>query len=654
MKAGPSNEVSTVDLLAGVPLLASLAPAEIEEVAAACVERSHRKGSTLWRVGDPADSFVVVATGELEVWGGGEHPKVVARLGPGEVLGEVALLLGEARTATVTVARPSRLLEIDAATFSHLASSRIGVLEHVSRVVSKRLASRMSDETTGRRTNAVGVLAAPGQPGKSMVAACLAALFGRAGGGDALLVRIDHPADAGPRTAALSDLAREGGDALWAHVVKDGTAPLLPVRLGDDGTDDLTDALDRLVSALGPRYSAMVFDLPKSPVVTAAAVAEVCDVLVELVERPGSATPAPHTAHTRVLEVLNLYSNGSEAVPINACEPFVLPPDLALVGLDPSAAAGYVLAHPRSPVTPPLERLARKVLGTTVGLALGGGAAFGMSHIGVVRVLEEHGVPVDLLVGSSMGSIVALGSAAGMSGAEMQELAERVGTKRNVLSAVSDLTLSRPGLLRGDRLVALLAPLLGPVQRFEDLQRPCQTVAADIETGERVCIGEGMLADAFRASSAVPLLWSPVRRDGRVLVDGSVVDPVPADVVREAGADICIAVNVVPQLKKGVDTVLTRATKRLNTLNPMAWSSGARDMPNVFDVVMSSLQTLEYELGNFKAASADIRLNIDLADFTWIEFYRPTELIERGAQAAERALPQIRRVLADHAAAGAR
>jgi NTE family protein len=142
------------------------------------------------------------------------------------------------------------------------------------------------------------------------------------------------------------------------------------------------------------------------------------------------------------------------------------------------------------------------------------------------------------------------------------------------------------------------------------------------------------------------VLWSPVRRDGRTLVDGAVVDPVPADVVQEMGGDVCIAVNVVPTVKKGVTTVLSRATRVVNSLNPFSYLNESRKMPNIFDVGMNSLQLLQYELGNFKALDADVRVNIDASDFTWIEFYRAEELIERGAAAAEAALPEIKEALA--------
>ncbi|MEJ2083569.1 MAG: hypothetical protein P8Y94_15715, partial [Acidobacteriota bacterium] len=114
---------------------------------------------------------------------------------------------------------------------------------------------------------------------------------------------------------------------------------------------------------------------------------------------------------------------------------------------------------------------------------------------------------------------------------------------------------------------------------------------------------------------------------------------------QDMGADLCIAVNVVPPLKKGVTTVMNRAYKQINRLNPLSYVGTREDLPNMFDIVMNSLQILQYELGNFKAISADVLINPGLSDFTWIEYYRSHELIDRGMEAAEKALPAIEKAL---------
>jgi NTE family protein len=141
------------------------------------------------------------------------------------------------------------------------------------------------------------------------------------------------------------------------------------------------------------------------------------------------------------------------------------------------------------------------------------------------------------------------------------------------------------------------------------------------------------------------MVMTPVRVGERVLVDGGVADPVPAEVTREMGADLTVAVNVVPRLKRGVETVISSWYRKVNAFNPLTYLASAEEMPSMFDIVMNSMQTLQHELGNFKAISADVLINPDLSDFTWIEYYRADELIDRGADAARRALPAIEKVV---------
>jgi NTE family protein len=128
-------------------------------------------------------------------------------------------------------------------------------------------------------------------------------------------------------------------------------------------------------------------------------------------------------------------------------------------------------------------------------------------------------------------------------------------------------------------------------------------------------------------------------------VDGGVADPVPAETARHMGADLVIGVPIVPPMKKGVVTEISKWTGRLNLLNPFAYMSGARDMPNSFDITMNSLQTLQHELGRYKVMSADVAIAPDLSDFTWTDFDKAAQLIDRGIEAAEAALPDLHRML---------
>ena len=617
-------------LLARTPLFSVFTPQELTQIAALFVERRVAAGDTVCVEGEPGDSFLVIAAGELEVWGAGQ---VVRRLGAGEFLGEVSLLLGGARTATVTAARSSTLLVLGKEAFDRTLLAHPKVLEYLSRILSRRLATAARTRPPARRSTSVVVTGPAAMRGKSLVAASLALFLAEFSGGSALLVRVAAGGAALEKLCAATEaeiraaLRRETEDVAS-----------LELEAPADATElQLVDAWNALLERLA-EHRFVVIDLGAGPPPLVAAARQFANHRVELVAEPAAATKG-------ALAVVNLHNPACSPRAISHCEPFVLPRNESLGGGGALAQARRLQAAPRAPASPPLRRLARKLLGTTVGIAVGGGAAFGIAHLGVLQALEEGGIEIDLLAGTSMGSIVAVGYATGLTPREMIDIAERIGTKRTTLSAL-DFTLSRPGLLAGNRLIDIFMPLAKGTD-FRDLLVPCRTVATDIESGECVTIDEGPLDMAFRASCSVPVLWAPVRYRGRVLVDGGVVNPVPADTVQAMGADVVIAVNAVPPLRRGVDTVLSRVYKRINRLNPLAYLGGSRDLPNLFDVTMNSIQQLQHELGNFKAISADVRIVPDMSEFTWIEFYRPSELIARGYEAGVRAVPEVRRVLAE-------
>jgi NTE family protein len=645
----------TVEVLARVPLFSCFTEHELREVAQHFVEVSFHKNDVICKEGDVGDAFYVVLSGELEVWGGKHQSVVISRLGPGEVLGEMSLLTGAKRAATVTASRNAKLLALSKADFDRYFLQNAKALEYFSKILCKRLASLARGEAVAQATTTIGVIGEHALKGKTLVAATVAGLLRDFTKRSVLLVNLHRLTGRGRRarsgTPLLTDIAEETVERIRSRLTARKADPMsltLGVRTTD--TEHVCAAgLSALITKLSEEFPFMVLDLGTDREVLSQAGEGVCNVLIKLV---ADAQPVPEPQNGRAaksFQVVNLFNKSSAPLPINHCEPFVMRTDSALAHHDTWAQAEYIRTHPWSPASPALHRLARKILGISVGIALGGGAAFGVAHVGVFRVLEDNNIPIDLVAGCSMGSIVGIGYAAGIRAQQMIDIASRIGNVRTTMSAL-DVNLTRPGFLAGNRMIKIFSPLMGPVQNFEDLYLPCRAVATDIETGERVLLGSGRLDAAFRASASVPMIWSPVKHDGRILVDGGVVDPVPAEVVNGMGADVCIAVNAVPQLKKGVDTVLSRLSRVMKRFDPLSYLGASQDFPNLFDIIMNTIQTLQYELGNFKAIAADVRINLNLSDYTWIEFYRAKELIERGAVAAERAVPEIKRVLAERLA----
>lgn len=194
------------------------------------------------------------------------------------------------------------------------------------------------------------------------------------------------------------------------------------------------------------------------------------------------------------------------------------------------------------------------------GLALSGGGAQGLAHIGVLRALEDAGIRPDYLAGTSMGGVIAAAYASGLTPDEIERIAADVSQTRNLLR-LADLSIPQQGIVRGDRMLEFFDKHVRG-STFADLRIPLTLVAADLNTGQEVHIRDGSVAEALRATVSIPGIFTPVERDGMRLVDGGLLNNLPVDAVRQMGADIVLAVNV----DAGTDSIW-QAVSRLRPLS---------------------------------------------------------------------------------------
>ncbi len=229
-----------------------------------------------------------------------------------------------------------------------------------------------------------------------------------------------------------------------------------------------------------------------------------------------------------------------------------------------------------------------------IGLALGGGGPKGLAHIGVIKTLERNNIPVDLIAGTSAGSIVGAFYAARRNIAEIEDYIMNKNWLA-MLSILADPSL-RSGLFQGRRAQAFLEGYLGKDNlQFSDLKIPFQAVAVDLGNGKAVSMGEGPVVPAVLASCAVPMLFKPVRIGNRLLVDGGVTSPVPVETVRRMGADIVIAVNLNKQ-----------------------YSCDCQDRDlNFFSVAQHSFSIMMHNIASYETKSADLLLNPDVHAIHW-------------------------------------
>lgn len=257
-----------------------------------------------------------------------------------------------------------------------------------------------------------------------------------------------------------------------------------------------------------------------------------------------------------------------------------------------------------------------------VALVLGGGGSKGFAHVGAIEVLEEHNIPIDLIVGSSAGSAV------GALYADNKNIEE---TKQILLKAKSNELLDYSFIGSFRMFHSLSSPIKGQAyenfifdnmraQYFSELKIPLVAVTVDAKTGEIFIIKDGPIAPAIRASSAVPLAISPVNLYGRTLIDGGVVEPVPVPTAKLFKPELIIAISI-------------------NNAPP-------KDMPsNSIDLGYRASWLSYYTLSQTQAESADINIHPDLSGFGMFEDHRKEELYNLGRQAALDALPQIKKKL---------
>jgi NTE family protein len=251
----------------------------------------------------------------------------------------------------------------------------------------------------------------------------------------------------------------------------------------------------------------------------------------------------------------------------------------------------------------------------SIALVLGGGAARGFSHVGVIKAMEENGIPIDMLVGTSMGSIVAGLYAGGLSTENLIEIMALTDKAQ-----LFDITIPpRGGIMNTDKLFIFLNELLGG-QTFSDIPKLFYSVITELRSGEDVALNEGLVARGIQASMSIPGMFPPVRINDKYYVDGGMKNPVPVDVARYKGADIVIGVDV----KKDLQEV---------------------DYNNIINNLQLTLWFMTEGYSQMRIDAADVVIMPDVKYDSYMEYQRDQYFIQEGYEAGLRAIPQIKAVI---------
>jgi len=271
----------------------------------------------------------------------------------------------------------------------------------------------------------------------------------------------------------------------------------------------------------------------------------------------------------------------------------------------------------------------------SVGLVLSGGGARGLAHIGVLRVLEREGIPVDFLAGTSMGGVIAAGYAAGMSSYDLERESLVATQKRHMLRLV-DPSMPKGGLIRGERVLAFFKKEFGE-KTFSDLNLPLSLLAVDLKSHKEIVLQEGLVALGLRATTSLPGIFMPVEINGLQLVDGGILNNLPVDIARKMGAEVVIAVDIGLANNEGIG----------QWVGNHRWiPEGIANTLEVFDNCLYAMRIVEQE-NKLRQFPPDVLICPELPTNvnTVVGYNKVTELVAAGERAVEEHLSEINKLL---------
>jgi NTE family protein len=545
--------------LRNIPFFSGLDDSVLDAISRRLQREHYHKGAAVFLEDEPGNCMYVIETGQVKVVAErGNQEKIFGYLGPGNFFGEMALLLGERRSATARVVIDADLLVLRKDDFDEL----LEIHPQIALMMSQELGRRLT------RSNTAPIL----REEFNIVAAL----------GTATPTLARNLAQVTGEAVTILDLGGLANISLDPASLRQANVTL--VRGGDIlEPEALADRLSQLVERY---YWVLLAIAPYETPLTLKAI-ELADVTVQV--------------------------GGKEPGWLKT----VAPKGFWRADAEPEA----------------LQRLARRISQRLVGLALSSGNARGMAHIGVLKVLEEEGIPIDMLAGTSAGSVFGAMYAAGRSIKEMIEFAVYVQKQYNFISGFRywDVRVPpRTGLIKGHGVLKYLRRWILD-KTFDQLKVPLYIIATDLISGEEIVFDRGPVADAVRASMSVIGVFEPAQVAGRFLIDGGSVNPVPTQLLADKGISIILASNVIPSLE---DRIHRRELKREGRL------------PNVIGILSGAMEIMESEIIKSRMGPVDILIQPDIARYGTLEYDKVYEIIKRGEEAARSQIPAIRQRLA--------
>ncbi len=615
---------------------------------------SYPKGAVLFQENTPGDSLYIIVSGSVRILKSSKTSKVsdkdtLAYLNRGDVLGEMALLAGEPRSNTAIVDSTAELLVITKREFDALLEKNPSMAVHLSRILSSRLASiHRSGSNTPQATKIFALLPAVPPHDQAMFALNLGlsiveqtrrkVLLCTASDSGALMVK-----SLGVRAPVITENAVRDGVLQDPHLFEQalGIHPSgleilqLESRLFAGPINNVAYAFFSLVRDI---YDICLVILPST---LHGSLSFVINDFDKVLVVAGPQSQSADWQSIRALENMGL-ARKPERIWLSTqstTAPEEFPIDIKFewdsTWAERAGSGGSAfLSETQSPAQRSMDRLVRKLANLTVGFAMGSGAAFGYALIGMLRVLEREGITPDVISGTSMGALIGSFYAAGIPSRELEDIACSITRKR--LLGMADFIIPRTGIIRGNGILKFLRGYLGD-KTFRDLTLPFACVATDIQTGKEIILDSGNVAEAVRASLSLPFFFQPYYLDGRYLVDGGLVNPVPTSIIVAQGANILLSANLTSKAsERRVPGMIGWWRRHFPTI---------MRGPSILEIMMKTIYIMQYEISQARSEIAHVVMNVKAHSLLWWDLDQAKKMISLGEASAEEMLPKIKSLL---------
>ncbi len=629
----------------------------------------YKKGQVIYKEGAVPSGFHVLISGRVMIYTQDRYGKqnVLEYLHRGKYFGIISALTGEPHSVSAKAINDCLMLEIPRAAFEAVLKRVPQIAIEVSKTLSRRLRHKDTHAKKIFETTIIAVLSAYPDVGKTVYASNLAFSLSKEAHKSVVILDIAAP----DKIHRMPDIlgTRDnykvfnlssrllGVEQVKDFIYKDKFGVDIVYMSYANNTDFWPKSVVEIVSLLVNEYHYIILDLPschEEPILTILNQADIIHILASPVVRHlrGTARLTGRLQEdfqfppSKVKVVVNQGKVYAKMKTEEQVRLLKQPVFASLPSIEGPVSGRAVLEKPDSPYAKVLRRISRQEGDCLTGLALGVGLAYGFCHIGVLKVLEEEKIPIDIVSGASIGSVFASMWALGWSSQEILRITKEFGEPKNVLHLL-DFTFPMLGLLKGNKLYAFLKHYLGN-KTFYDVKIPLRIVASDVKRRETKIFDKGPLVEAIMASCAMPGIFAPFKIKGELLFDGGVLNPLPTQPLFEMGVNRIIAVNVTPSREDAKRQFEAGALKsKLSGKPGFDWKRILQEKlkSNVLDYIFSSFEVMQSEVAQAQGKLADVVLHPDMSGLHWLEVHRCEEFAKRGEEEARKHLDKIKQLV---------